>query len=88
MDALNEVKMLNKRLSTINKDELLDGILGKHRDAVNEEDDEILTASTTHLSGGITDEELKEKFKECQKHKRLSRKYEGEIDEFGVFTVE
>mgnify|MGYP001454197674 CR=1 FL=1 len=40
------------------------------------------------MNGGVTDEELKEKFKESQKHKRITRKYEGEIDEFGVFKLE
>ena len=55
---------------------------------MDEEDNEILTATNTVVNGGVTDEELKEKFKDCRKHKRIARKYEGEIDEFGVLKVE
>lgn len=40
------------------------------------------------MNGGTTDDELKQKFMERQKFKRIEKQTEGEIDEFGVSTID
>ena len=89
MDALNEVKMLNKRLSKVDVDDLLLDLLEKHDDAAHQQEEATLSKSTRTLNGGLTDEELKQKFNERQKFKRIEDKTkEEDIDEYGVVIVQ
>ena len=88
MDALNEVKMLNKRLAKVNLDDLLLDLLQKHDDVANQQEEATLSNSTTTLNGGLTDEELKQRFNERQKFKRIEERLaKQDIDEYGVVVV-
>ena len=55
MDALNEVKMLNKQRSKVNIDEHLLNILQKHDDAAQKQEEATLNQSTTTLNGGMSE---------------------------------
>ena len=73
MDALSEVKQLNKRMSKVNHEELLIKTLARH--------DAAETDTVTSLNGG-TDEELKQRYSDLVKYKRLQEDQNYVGDDF------
>ena len=71
MDSLNEVKLLNKRLAKVDHDQLLKETLKRQEDVQKTVEDETLTQVSTAANKTLTDEELKQKFNERQRNRRL-----------------
>lgn len=67
MDALNEVKLMNKRKQKVNYDELLLQTLMRHDQLQKSFEDSVIAG----LNGGKTDDELRKEFAEKKKYRRL-----------------
>ena len=89
MDSLNEVKLLNKRLAKVDHDELLKQTIRRQDDIQRAIEDETLTQSSRQsatkaaipTSTTLTDEELKERFLERQRNRRLEDFENDNFDE-------
>ena len=81
MDSLNEVKLLNKRLAKVDHDQLLKETLKRQEDVQKTVEDETLTQVSTAANKTLTDEELKQKFNERQRNRRLEDFEEDNFDQ-------
>lgn len=70
IDALSEVKQLNKRLGQVNHDELLIKTLARH--------DEVEKETIVSLNSGQTDDDLKQRYRDLCKYKRLDDDFDGD----------
>lgn len=64
MDSLNEVKQLNKRLSRVDYDKLLDDTIGKRDEKDKEDQDNFLAECKNLYNKGLTEDQMRCKFKE------------------------
>lgn len=67
MDALNEVKLMNKRKQKVNYDELLLQTLTRH----DQLQKSFEASAIAKLNGGKTDDELRQEFADKKKYKRI-----------------
>ena len=81
MDSLNEVKLLNKRLAKVDHEQLLKETLKRQEDVQKTVEDETLTQVSTAANKTLTDEELKQKFNERQRNRRLEDFEEDNFDQ-------
>lgn len=83
MDSLNEVKLLNKRHAKVDHELMLKQTLKRQEDIQKFAEEETLTQasrqSAAQMQAPLTEEELKQKFNERQRNRRLE---DFEADDF------